>query len=93
MADLIEREPLLASMFPCAAKRQVEEAPAVNRWIPCSERLPDDETRVIAVIDGESREAFFSYDAFIGSNFYCDKSNVPYWMPMPNLPKEVDDNG
>lgn len=41
MADLIEREPLLAKMFPSAGKKLVKEAPAVNRWIPCSERLPD----------------------------------------------------
>ena len=41
MDDLIERAPLLEKMFPCFEKKLVREAPAVNRWIPCSERLPD----------------------------------------------------
>lgn len=47
MADLIEREPLLAKMFPSAGKRQVEEAPAVNRWISVEDALPENLTPVI----------------------------------------------
>ena len=63
-------------------------SPAVNRWIPCSERLPKEETNVIAVIDGCSREAFYSDNSFIGSNFYRKAEEVPYWMPKPEPPKE-----
>lgn len=66
----------------------IKAAPAVNRWIPCSERLPEEETDVIAVIDGCSREAFYSDSSFIGSNFYRNAEEVTYWMPKPEPPKE-----
>ena len=58
-----------------------------ERWIPCSERLPEEETDVIAVIDGRSREAFYSDNSFIGSNFYRNAEEVTYWMPMPEPPE------
>ena len=61
---------------------------SVNRWIPCSERLPEEETYVIAVIDGCSREVFYSDSSFIGSNFYRNADEVTYWMPKPEPPKE-----
>ena len=63
----------------------------LQKWIPCSERLPEEETDVIAVIDGCSREAFYSDNSFIGSNFYRNAEDVTYWMMKPEPPKE-DDN-
>ena len=48
MADLIDRGALAKSLFPLYDKdaadiyRIVEDAPSVNRWIPCSDRLPED---------------------------------------------------
>lgn len=62
------------------------------RWIPCSERLPEEETDVIAVIDGCSREAFYSDSSFIGSDFYRNAEEVFYWMPKPEPPKEADND-
>jgi hypothetical protein len=47
MADLIYRDALGVSLFPLGKKdaadiyKIIMEQPAVNRWIPCSERLPD----------------------------------------------------
>lgn len=77
-----------------AALRVVKSAPAVNRWIPVEDALPEEGTRVIAVVDGESREAIFSYNAFHGSNFYRDQCDIERWMPMPSAyePPEEGDN-
>lgn len=93
MTELIEREPLLANMFPCAAKRQVEEAPAVNRWIPCSERLPvlydpvmiltDDGSCAIAhMTENEDEYLWF------GDGGHYSKDYVLFWMPLPEPPEK-----
>lgn len=65
------------------------DAPSVNRWIPRSERLPEVDADVIAVIDGCSREAIYSDSSFIGSNFYRRAEEVTYWMPKPEPPEQV----
>ena len=97
MADLIERKDALN----CLDNRDfdsyedysrtfdaIEDIPAVNRWISVEDALPEEGTRVIAVVDGESHEAIFSYNAFHGSNFYRDKCDIERWMPMPEPPEK-----
>lgn len=45
--DLIDRAALIAEYdrvhvgAPGGARKLMQDAPAVNRWIPCSERLPE----------------------------------------------------
>ena len=69
---------------------------SVNRWIPCSERLPEDGQRVL--ICSKSKRLF---DVFFRANaqmpsfdtkifgkvyaWYCE--DVIKWMPLPELPK------
>ena len=52
-------------------------------WIPVSERLPPEETRVLA-FDGD-------VDVF-ESEYCCGKwewdANVTHWMPLPESPQE-----
>ena len=45
------------------ARKIIENAPTVNRWIPCSERLPEDGQRVL--ICSKSKRFF---DVFFRSN-------------------------
>ena len=68
MADLIERDAALAYIDCCLgnslggrkefdsglmqARKFVTIIPAVNRWIPCSERLPEPDTMVIVCYYG-----------------------------------------
>lgn len=68
MADFIERsklredfcnmcEAMQPEMIDCEKKgcismQIIDEQPAVNRWIPCSERLPEQGERVIVAIFG-----------------------------------------
>ena len=55
MDDLISRKALLAEYDrvhvgePGGARKLIEDAPAVQRWIPVSERLPERGTLVICV--------------------------------------------
>ena len=62
-----------------------------TKWIPVTERLPDDEKKVLCVLD----DGFFcilewkSWDWLWndGHNVYAEK-DVTHWMPLPQPPKE-----
>lgn len=85
MADLIEREPLLAVMFPSAGRKLVEEAPAVNRWIPSTEellegvRLPEMPSTATEAHERARRE-FELHEA----------GRRAYQEPLERLAKEID---
>lgn len=71
----------------------IDEAPTLAlvcqaKWILCSEQMPEEGQSVLAVVDGNVREAEYSYDAFSGSGFYRDAHGIEWWMPMPEPPKE-----
>lgn len=95
MADLIEREPLLEKMFPSQQKRLVEEAPAVNRWIPCSERLPETGVDVIVYWQGSLiKIAHLMHDYLWETSdgeYDLPAKDVTHWMPLPE-PPEVNEN-
>ena len=67
--------------------------PAVNRWIPCSERLPvlyvpvmiltDDGSYAIAHVTGNEDEYLW-----FGEGGHYSKDYVRFWMPLPEPPKE-----
>lgn len=95
---------IIASSFSKAdeekAYRAINDIPAVNRWIPCSERLPEDGQRVL--IWSKSKRFFDvifranalmpSFDAKIFGKvytWYCE--DIIKWMPLPEAPKE-DEN-
>lgn len=83
-----------------ALREAVEKIP---RWIPTSERLPDEELRaykekypkeecveVIAVIQGSSDSTVLTYDGEYFEDFYGNAYSVSHWMPMPEAPKETE---
>ena len=103
MAELIERDALepfyesgtdpndtYADMTFIRAEH-IENAPAVNRWIPCSERMP--EVGIPVLIYDKHHKAFFvakldeDYFGF-SSNMWHHPADVPFWMPLPEPPKE-----
>ena len=67
-----------------------------DRWIPCSERLPvlyvpvmiltDDGSYAIAHVTGNEDEYLW-----FGDGGHYSKDYVLFWMPLPEPPKE-DDN-
>ena len=75
--------------------RYVKEFPSadvqpVDRWTSIEESKPKDMQEVLAVVDGEVREAFYNAGCFIGSNFYRSINEVKWWQPLPEPPKGGD---
>jgi hypothetical protein len=68
-------------------RKQIEELEAKNKWIPVTERLPEENTAVIAVDDnGNVFECLYAYD---GWDLWDDNTIiVTHWMPLPEPPKE-----
>ena len=88
-----------------AALRVVKKAPAVNRWIPCSERMPENRERVLVCFrsgtvhiavwygDYDEKGAWKVTSQFPTKLYRTD--TIPKWMPMPDAyepPKEGDNN-
>lgn len=71
----------------------IEKMPKVGEWIPCSERLPEDETtKIVTLSNGNVEGAFWNE-----RNWWCmgDSINletrtedVIAWMPLPTPYKE-----
>ena len=73
------------------AMRLIKEMPTASRWIPCSERLPDDRTEVIVSCHDDSGDTPFDYTScgwMITDGEYWIVDNdinnfVVAWMPLP----------
>ena len=72
-----------------------------RRWIPVTERLPDDGEQVIVVATGKPESNITLDNAIEFAEFSTDEGRilemwpewedpkVTYWMPCPEPPKEV----
>lgn len=61
-----------------------------RRWIPCSERLPEREQRVLFWA-GNVYAGYYKYIGEHGTSWFrAGKSNyaVKYWMPLPEPPEK-----
>lgn len=65
------------------------------RWIPVSERLPENGETVICVLKrGECWVATWNElddNLWSDGENWCSNSEVTHWMPLPELPKEDHD--
>ena len=73
-------------------KRHIENAQTVDvqKWIPVSERLPDEEHEsVVLAYSGDVDTAIVSGDTFLEYDKYegWEICNVTHWMPLPEAPK------
>ena len=72
------------------------DAPAVNRWIPCSERLPEKHVEVLAYSPYWGKIVV----AMWGGEFWLEQwtdddleqSEISHWMPLPDPPERSKDN-
>ena len=63
----------------------ITDAVPVNHWIPCSERLPEDEEKVLCctITTKGIKNIVIGYDA---ERWCCGmNSNVIAWMPLPEM--------
>lgn len=84
-----------------AALAEIINAPAVNSWIPCSERLPEKAGRYLCYLyyavppyhllhpERDTYVHDVSIQDFDGKSFI---SAVVAWMPLPEPPEEVQDD-
>lgn len=78
---------------------EIENLQAVNRWIPCSERLPGRFDSVLLAIlskNGYGEPAYYvtiggmkngtEFESYTGDICECEK--VTHWMPLPEPPEK-----
>lgn len=72
------------------ACRMGMEALERTRWIPCSERLPEDEDLVLTYKNGhiEVQEYEKRRNGWISGGWFWALATVTHWMPIPEPPKE-----
>ena len=95
---------IIASSFSKAdeekAYRAINDIPTVNRWIPCSERMPENDAKCL-VYTSDKRICmarwYGKYDEQGAWYIISDDvpklyriKNVPFWMPLPEPPKEAE---
>lgn len=100
--DLIDRDALGVSLFPLGKKdaadiyKLIMDAPAVNRWIPVEDALPEEGVSVICYM----RIGEIVVMEYGGDGWYCGVTRynpiaITHWMPIPEIPeqpeKEYDD--
>jgi len=64
---------------------EIERLQAERRWIPVSEKLPNDWQNVLAYSDAIHTAIYFKKD-FVGSAGYLP--GVTHWMPLPPPPED-----
>lgn len=101
MADLIDRaaaydaigfERCDRSCADCPTKctwfYTVRNIPAVNRWISCSERLPEVYEKVLTYNDEGIIHDNFRLNLRDGSVGWSQGWGITHWQPRPEPPKE-----
>lgn len=61
-----------------------------TNWVPCTERLPEPDVYVLAILrDGEMCVVkLYDDGGWIGCRGFAPSEAVTYWMPLPEPPKE-----
>lgn len=62
----------------------------IQKWIPVSERLPEDNERVIAYRPMEADASAYKYCVMWGWSVKVSMRHggITHWMPLPEPPKE-----
>ena len=71
--------------------KELPSAQPEKRWIPCSERLPDDDrTKVVTLANGNAEAGYYSNGDWwcIGDTISLENPIVIAWMPLPEPPED-----
>ena len=76
-------------------KWEQKQHAAIPKWIPVTERLPENDSGVLAFYDDgiESRiipATFHPKSGWYDCLFNMPSENISYWMPLPEPPKEEE---
>jgi len=72
------------------AESRIAELEAERRWIPVSERLPELDQDVLAIVDDNVAVGHFYDDQYHPICFSTDDDCLlvaTHWMPLPELPE------
>ena len=75
-----------------AVEVAIKKLPSAQQWIPCSERLPDDDrTKVVTLANGNAEAGYYSNGDWwcVGDSIALENPTVIAWMPLPE-PYEVE---
>ena len=62
-----------------------------QRWIPVTERLPEDDDDVLIMSSGSISMGYYSvYNEYWADYINVYNSDVTHWMPLPEPPKEEE---
>lgn len=88
MADLIERDTVIwitAETGALETQRRVKELPAINRWIPCNERLPEQEgLYLVTTVSGNVYIRSFYFSLASKRPYFSGDEKVIAWMQRPD---------
>lgn len=96
MDDLIDRDAVIGCLDSNAfssyenavmTRHKIEDIPAVNRWIPCSDRLPGTKNPCAVVTENGG----LGVSRMLGRNrmeWTLFGERVIYWMPLPEPPEK-----
>lgn len=66
------------------------QAPAAQKWIACSERLPDDGVQVLAAYTSgficTARKSVLAHDLACDEPKFGERDRPTHWMPLPAAP-------
>lgn len=64
----------------------------VGKWIPVSEGLPENcvDVLICDVADGFIAVGFLDEERWVCRDWFFDMEEITHWMPLPELPQEVD---
>ena len=76
----------------CMPVRRINSLPSAQQWIPCSEKLPEDDEQVfVYLFDDSPYIAWFCGGRWHTEEFTLDKDEEPAaWMPLPKPYKEEE---
>ena len=77
-----EEEKLISGVLKDTAEAFMREKQSAQQWIPCSERLPDQNGKYLVV----GRQKAINILKFDGGRWY-GKWGVVAWMPLPDVYK------
>lgn len=79
------------------AKKRLQAIPAAQpertgKWIPCSERLPEDDVEVLIYFCDSPYIAWIEDTRWYTEEFEVERENEPKaWMALPEYNKHIDD--
>lgn len=74
--------------FCVAQGDELSKIKAQQRWIPVTERLPEDDDDVLIMSSGSISMGYFNIFRGYWVDYEGDDDNITHWMPLPEPPKE-----